>query len=86
MTILSLVSCYLMKKSNSETKTAGDNFTDKRFFTDKPLIKTKNDFLSIVSCYLMKKSNFETKTACDNFTDKRVFTDKPLIKTENDYL
>ena len=33
-----------MKKSNSETKTACDNFTDKRVFTDKPLIKTENDF------------------------------------------
>ena len=44
MTFSSIVSCYLIKKNNSETKTAGDNFTDKRVFTDKPLIKTENDF------------------------------------------
>ena len=44
MTIFSIVSCYLMQKSNSETKTAGDNFTDKRDFTDKPLIKIENHF------------------------------------------
>ena len=39
-----IVPCYLMQKSNSETKTAGDNFTDKRNFTDKPLIKAENDY------------------------------------------
>ena len=42
MTIFCSVSCYLLKKTESERKIAGDIFTDKRFFTDKPLIKTKN--------------------------------------------
>ena len=35
-----------MKKNNSETRTASENFTDKRFLTDKPLIKTENDYFS----------------------------------------
>ena len=37
-----------MKENNSQTKTASENFTDKRFLTNKPLIKTENDFL--VNC------------------------------------
>ena len=44
-----------MKKSNSETKTAGDNFTDKRFVTDKPPIKTKNDTFCYNIVELVKK-------------------------------
>ena len=63
----------------------GDYFTDKRVFTDKPLIKTENDFFKYSIVLLDKKNNSETKTAGDNLTDKRFFTDKPLIKTANDY-
>ena len=44
MTIFITESRYVIKKSNSETLTAGDNFPDKRFFTYKPLIKTENDY------------------------------------------
>ena len=44
MTFFCTVLCFLLKNSKSEAKTAGDIFTDKRFFTDKPLIKTKNDY------------------------------------------
>ena len=58
MTFLSIVSCYLIKKSNSDTKTAGDNLTDKRFFTDKPLIKTENDFFKSSIVLLDKKEQF----------------------------
>ena len=32
------------KKENFDSIAAGDNFTDKRFFTDKTLIKTENDY------------------------------------------
>ena len=44
MSLFVIVSGNLLKKSKSESKTAGDIFTDKRFFTDKPLIKIKNDY------------------------------------------
>ena len=44
MTMNSIESCYLIKESNSKTKTVGDNFTDKRLLTDKPLMNTKNDY------------------------------------------
>ena len=43
MTIFGTVSCDLLKRGKSETKTAGDIFADKRFFIDKPPIKTEND-------------------------------------------
>ena len=32
------------QKENFDGIAAGDNFTDKRVFTDKPLIKTENDY------------------------------------------
>ena len=44
MTLFDLVSAYLLKNNKYETKTAGDIFTDKRYFTDQALMKTKNDF------------------------------------------
>ena len=47
MTLFVVLSCYLLKKSKYEAKIAGDIFTDKRFFTDKPLIKIEN----VAFCY-----------------------------------
>ena len=58
MTFFSIVSCYLIKKSNSETKTASDNFTDKRFFTDKSMIKTENYFYYYSILLLDEKEQF----------------------------
>ena len=55
MTIFSTESRYVMKKSNSETKTAGDSFTDKRVFTDKTMIKTENGYLNYTILLLDKK-------------------------------
>ena len=45
----------------SETKTAGDIYTDKRFFTDKPLIKMKNDFVCYRIMLFVEKSKSEIK-------------------------
>ena len=45
MILFVIVSSNLLKKTKSETKTAGDIYTDKQFFTDKLPIKTKNDTL-----------------------------------------
>ena len=36
-------SCCLVEKKGFKPKTAGDIFTDKPFFTDKPLIRAIND-------------------------------------------
>ena len=52
-----------MKKSNSETKTAGDNFTDKRFLTDKPLIKTETYLYKYSILLLYKKEQFWDKNS-----------------------
>ena len=38
------LSLFSGKKENFDGIAAGDNFTDKRFFTDKPLIKNKIDY------------------------------------------
>ena len=38
-----MLSCRFVKKNEFCQKTAGDIFTDKRFFTDKLLIKSMND-------------------------------------------
>ena len=61
MTLIVIVSCYLLKKSKSEPKTPGDIFADKRFFIDEPPIKTKMTLCFILSCYLLKKVNIRQK-------------------------
>ena len=38
------------KKENFDSIAAGDNFTDKRFFTYKPLIKREMTIFGIVFC------------------------------------
>ena len=38
------LSLLIGQKENFDDVAVGDNFTDKRFFTDKPLIKTENDY------------------------------------------
>ena len=68
--------CYLSKESKSQTKTAGNNFTDKRFFTDKTLIKTKNVTFCFIIFIFAKKGESKAKTAGNVFTDNRFFTDK----------
>ena len=47
-----------MPKKNFDGIAAGDNFTDKRVFTDKPLIKTENDFFKYSIELLDKKEQF----------------------------
>ena len=39
MTVFVMLSCCYVKKKGFGIKTVGDIFTDKRFFTDKLLIK-----------------------------------------------
>ena len=38
------LSLFIGQKGNFDGVAAGDHFTDKRFFTDKPLIKPENDY------------------------------------------
>ena len=73
MAIFGKVSCDLLKMGKSEPKTPGDIFADKRLFTDKPPINTKNDTLCYTFVFLVEKD--------DIYTDKRFFTDKPLLRS-----
>ena len=43
MTVFDMLSCCFVKKNEFGQKTAGNIFTDKRIFTDKPLILVIND-------------------------------------------
>ena len=71
-----IVLSYLLEESKSQTKPAGNNFTDKRFFTNKPLIKTKNVTFCFNIILFAKKGESKAKTAGNIFTDNRYFTDK----------
>ena len=77
-------SCCLVQKKWLEPKTAGDFYTDKHFFTDKPLMKAIYDGFWHAIVLLCEKNEFGQETVGDMFTDKRFFTDKPLIKSIND--
>ena len=76
MSLSVIILSYLLKESKSQTKTAGNNFTDKRFFTDKTLIKTKNVTFCFIIFIFAKKGESKAKTAGNVFTDNRFFTDK----------